>query len=199
MLNGEWEETADSMPSDDCPEKPQRCNDIIWVVRESTNNWEEELNYAIDINTTVTYTCNLDGSKVTSKCQSNGKWSQPMPNACPISAYCCAADPYLSVDVVNRTWNDSHDLGAEAVYDCVLRRIPGQEMTEIKSHCQDDGMWSEVNSIIDRVCRKSICYDPEFLDGLVLNGDFLGDVATQRGPLRKSICRGGHKVGEGEG
>ncbi len=169
------------MSDSTCPDEPEKCYGDIRHVRSSTNNWATDLNSANDVGTIITYKCDLDdsGVVVTSECLSSGKWSSPMPSACPIAPQCCSADPYFDHSLVTITWDSSHDLGAEAVYECALARIPGQEATTIKTHCQGDGAWSEVYNDITSACYISECFDPEAIDAFYTEGYRLGDVATQ--------------------
>ena len=148
----------------------------------STNNWATDLNEAIEVGTVISYTCDMSdtGLVVTSECGADGKWTPPEPSACPIAPQCCAADPYYNRKLVNRIWNNDHDLGSEAEYDCALARLPGQEMATIKSHCKADGTWSEPDSTIESVCYISECTTPEAIDDFNLDGDRLGDVATRQ-------------------
>ena len=110
-----------------------------------------------------------------------------MPSACPISPQCCAADPYYNRDIVTRTWDSNHDLGSEAEYECTLARIPGQEAATIKSHCQADGTWSAPDLTIDTVCYVSECVEPEAIDDFDLEGERLGDVATQQSSCKLTL------------
>ncbi len=178
MENGQWEALSDPT----CPDKPQKCYGDIRVVRESTNNWATDLNSANDVGTVVSYTCDMSDTSlvVTSKCAPDGQWTPPMPSVCPIAPQCCAADPYFNGDLVTRTWDNSHDLGAEAEYECVLARIPEQATATINSHCQANGTWSKLNPTIETVCYTSECFHPESINEFEVDGERLGDIATQQ-------------------
>ena len=173
--NGQWEELSNST----CPNEHKKCNGNIRIVPASTNNWASDLNWATDINTTITYTCDMDdtGLVVTSTCNPNGKWSAPMPSACPLMYQCCASDPFYDDNLVTRTWNNSHNLHTKVFYECALARIPNHEAT-IESQCQANGTWSELNPTIESVCYITECIEPGLIDDLYLNGDRLNDVAT---------------------